>query len=95
MKKKMNVPRNFDGSERECSTCHKLIYNKKEGCPDISCADYGKAIAKQFIIKDWTGREMDFGTFKTFDDASDCLINKFSDEDLQEYYIDEVTPCER
>lgn len=33
MKIKKLAPLNEDGSERECPKCHKLIYNKKEGCP--------------------------------------------------------------
>ena len=32
--KKISIPLNEDGTERECPACHKLIYNKKEGCPN-------------------------------------------------------------
>lgn len=38
---------------------------------------------------------MDFGTFKTFDDAWGYLLEKFDDEeDLQEYHVDELTKGE-
>lgn len=43
----------------------------------------------QFFIQDWAGNRMNFGTFKTFDDAGSYLLSKFSDDDLQEYYIEE------
>jgi len=35
-----------------------------------------KSKKRKFIVKDWTGREMDFGTFRTFDDAWDYLYKK-------------------
>lgn len=45
----------------------------------------------KFVIQDWTGREMDYGTFATFLDAGEYLLEKFpNDEDLQEYYVVEV-----
>jgi len=43
---------------------------------------------KNWIIQDWTGQEMNFGTFKTFGDAWAYLQKKFSrDTDLQEYEV--------
>ena len=51
-----------------------------------------KSKKRKFIVKDWTGREMDFGTFRTFDDAWDYLYKKFKDDDdLQEYFVEQVT----
>lgn len=48
------------------------------------------AVEKPFIIKDWADNLMDFGRFKTFDDAEDFLCEKLGDnyeEDRGEYYI--------
>lgn len=50
-----------------------------------------KNITKSFIVEDWAGNEMNYGTFATFEDAWDYLLGKFSkDEDLQEYFVTEV-----
>ncbi len=42
---------------------------------------------KVFIVEDWTGQRMNFGEFKTFDDAWAYLTEKFPEEDLQEYEV--------
>lgn len=43
-----------------------------------------------WIIQDWAGNLMDFGAFKSFDDAEEFLSEKLGDDyetDRQEYYI--------
>lgn len=48
-----------------------------------------KTKEKTWIIQDWAGNLMDFGSFETEDDAYSFLSEKFDgDEDeMQEYYI--------
>lgn len=61
MKKKIFIPRNEDATERECPTCHKLIYNKKEGCPDVSCvANHRAALIKaaKKVLRNWTTNKL-------------------------------------
>lgn len=48
---------------------------------------------KQWIIKDWAGNVMNFGTFKDFDDAEAFLCEKLDDDyetNRGEYYIIEI-----
>lgn len=45
---------------------------------------------RPFAIRDWAGIEMSFGTFETWDDAEDFLIERLGDNyetDRQEYVI--------
>lgn len=45
-----------------------------------------------WIVLDWAGNLMDFGTFKSFDDAEEFLCEKLGDDyetDRQEYEITE------
>lgn len=47
-----------------------------------------------WIIIDWTGRLMNFGRFKSFDDAEEFLCEKLNDDyetDRQEYFIEKDT----
>lgn len=48
-----------------------------------------KTKEKTWVIQDWAGNLMDFGSFETEDDAYSFLSEKFDgDEDeMQEYYI--------
>lgn len=44
-----------------------------------------------YVIYDWAGNLMDFGRFKSFDQAEDYLSEKLGDNyeiDRQEYYIE-------
>lgn len=58
--------------------------------------DHNEKTSKKypFIIQDWAGNLMDFGRFKTFDDAEEFLCEKLNEDyetDRQEYYILEDT----
>lgn len=47
----------------------------------------------RFIIQDWAGNVMNFGTFNTFDDAEEFLCLKLDENyetDRGEYYIVEI-----
>lgn len=47
---------------------------------------------KRWVIQDWTGREMNWGSFASFDAAWNAVYERFSnEEDYQEYYAVEVT----
>ncbi len=49
-----------------------------------------------YIIQDWTGRNMNYGTFTEWDDAEAYLCEKLDDAyetDRQEYFITEVESC--
>lgn len=42
---------------------------------------------KIFVVEDWAGNEMNWGTFKTFEAAWHEIMTRFeSDEDRGEYY---------
>jgi hypothetical protein len=46
---------------------------------------------KKFKVYDWAGNEMAFGEFPTFDDAWADVMRRFpNEEDLQEFYVEEV-----
>lgn len=47
---------------------------------------------KTWIIQDWTGQQMNFGTFTSFENAWEAVYKRFPDEeDYQEYYAVEVS----
>lgn len=59
-------------------------------------SDNNLKISRQepWIIQDWAGNLMDFGRFKTFEDAEEFLCEKLNDDyetDRGEYYIIEDT----
>ena len=55
--------------------------------------DYHSELAKResWIVKDWAGNLMDFGRFKSFEDAEEFLSEKLGDNyatDREEYYFE-------
>lgn len=45
-----------------------------------------------WVIQDWTGREMNWGRFTSFDSAWDSVYKRFeNEEDYQEYFAIEVS----
>lgn len=52
------------------------------------------SLIEPYVIKDWAGNLMDFGRFKSFDDAEEFLTIRLGDNyetDRQEYYIEQDT----
>lgn len=40
-----------------------------------------------FYVQDWAGNRMAFGTFPSFEDAWGYLMDRFPEEDWQEYEV--------
>lgn len=58
---------------------------------DLRASKGGSMNKKTWIIQDWTGREMNWGVFASFDEAWEAVYKRFrNEEDYQEYYATEV-----